>query len=501
MSITGVGSASALMVQGIIDLRARLDDLQRQLGTGKRADTYAGLGLDRGMAVGLRARLAAVGSYDDTVKTVKTRLDLAQTALTGVDTIARDTKSAAQQSAYDLDNTGQSTAQRNANYAFDDLLGLLNTKVGDRYMFSGRTADQPAVETRDHILNGQGARAGFKTIIAQRNAADLGATGLGRLDFPAPVGPVLSFNEDVAGSPFGFKLSTVASSLTNAAITGPGGAPATVTVDFTAGNPNAGETITFAFNLPDGSTEHITLTARATATTNPNDFAIGATPDDTAVNLRSTLSGAVGKLARTSLSAASALAAANDFFNIDDANPPRRVAGPPYDTAVALVAGTPADTVSWYVAEGGSDPPRATMVARVDESLTVAYGLRANEQGIRIAVQNVAVFAAATFSASVPDDHEKFVEMTSRIGVALSDIPGQQTASDIVADILTVQATLQSTKERHVQTESVLTNLLEEIEAAPLEEVAAKVLSLNVRLQATMQTTALLQQTSLVNYL
>jgi flagellar hook-associated protein 3 FlgL len=502
MSITGVGSASALMVQGIVDLRTRLDDLQRQLGTGKRADTYAGLGLDRGMAVGLRARLSAVSSFGDTVNTVNVRLDLSQTALTSIDSIARDIKSATQQSAYDLDSTGQSTAQRNAHYAFDDLLGLLNTRVGDRYMFAGRTADNPAVETRDHIFNGDGARVGFKTIIAQRNMADLGASGLGRLQFPGAVGPVMSFNEDVAGSPFGFKLSTVTSSLSNAAITGPGGGPPpAISVDFTAGNPTPGETISFKLNLPDASTETITLTARATAGSNPNEFAIGATPDDTADNLNNVLSAAVGKLARTALSAASAVAASNDFFNIDAANPPRRVAGPPYDSATALVAGTPADTVTWYTGEAGSDPARSTMVARVDESLTVAYGLRANEEGIRAAVQNIAVFAATTFSAANPEEQDKFLEMNSRLTLNLSDVPGQQNVADVVADILTVQATLQPTKERHVQTGSVLNNLLEQIEGAPIEEVAAKVLALNTRLQATMQTTAILHQTSLVNYL
>ena len=206
MSITGVGTTSALMVQAIVDLRTRLDDLQRQIGTGKKTDTYAGLGLDRGMAVGLRARLSAVSSYSDTVTTVNVRLDLAQTALSGIGEITSDIKHSTQPPVYDIDSTGQSTAQRNAQYQFDDLLGLLNTRVGDRYMFAGRTGDLPAVETRDHILNGDGARAGFKTIIAQRNAADLGAgtPPLGRLQIPAAAGPVMSFNEDVAGSPFGF---------------------------------------------------------------------------------------------------------------------------------------------------------------------------------------------------------------------------------------------------------------------------------------------------------
>ena len=62
---------------------------------------------------------------------------------------------------------------------------LLNTPAGDRYLFSGRAGDKPATETLDHILNGDGARAGLKQMIAERNQADLGANGLGRLAHPA----------------------------------------------------------------------------------------------------------------------------------------------------------------------------------------------------------------------------------------------------------------------------------------------------------------------------
>ena len=56
MSISSIGSQTSLIVQSLVDMRGQLDDLQRQLGTGKKSDTYAGMGLERGMAVGLRAR-------------------------------------------------------------------------------------------------------------------------------------------------------------------------------------------------------------------------------------------------------------------------------------------------------------------------------------------------------------------------------------------------------------------------------------------------------------
>ena len=73
-------------------------------------------------------------------------------------------------------------------------------------------------------------------------------------------------------------------------------------------------------------------------------------------HLQAALTSAIGTLAATSLTAASAVAASNDFFNIDGTHPPQRVAGPNFATATSLEAGTPANTVSWYIGEMGADP-------------------------------------------------------------------------------------------------------------------------------------------------
>ena len=61
--------------------------------------------------------------------------------------------------------------------------------------------------------------------------------------------------------------------------------------------------------------------------------------------------------------------------------------------------------------------------------------------------------------------------------------------------------TLGAARDRHIQTQSVLTDLLDHIEGVPMEEVAAQILAMQTRLQASLQTTAMLFQTSLVNYL
>ena len=79
----------------------------------------------------------------------------------------------------------RSGAADRAEFSLDQLLALLNAQAGDRYLFSGRATDTPAVETLDHILNGNGARAGLKQLITERNQADLGADGRGRLTIGA----------------------------------------------------------------------------------------------------------------------------------------------------------------------------------------------------------------------------------------------------------------------------------------------------------------------------
>ena len=495
MSISGIGSRSSLGVQALVDMRAQLDDLQRQLGTGKKADTYAGIGIDRGFAVGLRSQVSALGAYDDTISTVGVRLNLAQTTLGRLSDIAHSVKSDAL-STPSVQSNGSTLAQSSAYSELGEILGLLNTQAGDRYLFSGRASNQPAVETFDHIMNGDGTRAGFNQIVSERKQADLGANGLGRLNVTnAPLSTSVQLVEDAG--PFGFKIGSVNSTLTGATVTGPSGAPAALSINLGATNPNGGETVQFRFNLPDGTSENLTLTATTSTTPGPGEFTIGATSDVTAGNLAAALSTSLSELADTSLTAASAVAAGNDFFG----NPPQRVSGAPLTSATGLVAGTAANTVMWYTGEDGPDPARGTATARVDSSISVSYGLRANEQGIRWIVQNMATLAAVTFPPTNPNSTARAAALNQRIGVNLDVPAGTQKVEDIEAEIAGAQTTLKTASDRHQQTKSALSDLLDQIEGVPSEQVASQILALQTRLQASLQTTSLLYKTSLVNYI
>src|SRR6185312_4465144 len=76
MSVSAIGGQAGISIQQLVSMRAQLDELQRQLSTGKKADSYAGLGLDRGVTISLNSQLSAIGGYNDTINTVLTRVGL-----------------------------------------------------------------------------------------------------------------------------------------------------------------------------------------------------------------------------------------------------------------------------------------------------------------------------------------------------------------------------------------------------------------------------------------
>src|SRR4029079_11475618 len=114
MTVSGIGGSSSLSLQAIAQMRSQLDHLQRQLGTGKKSDTYAGLGLDRGLTIGLRSHLSAISGYQDAITQAGVRLSLMQTAWTQFGSLSQQTKSTILQSQYALDGTNQTQDQTNA---------------------------------------------------------------------------------------------------------------------------------------------------------------------------------------------------------------------------------------------------------------------------------------------------------------------------------------------------------------------------------------------------
>jgi flagellin-like hook-associated protein FlgL len=499
MSVSALGGRTQATVQSLIGMRQQLADLQRQLATGKKSATYAGLGLDSGLGVALRAQLSGIAGFDQSMTTVGVRLNVAQSALTRMTALGSEVQTALAQPG-EITSSGQTVAQATARNQLDELLNLLNSQADGRYLFAGRKVDQPPVPSATQLLDGDGTRAGLSQVIDERRQADLGTSGLGRLA-PASAGTAVTVSEDAAGSPFGFKLATASTDVPGAGVSGPAGAPPAVTVDFGASNPQPGQSVSFAFTLPDGSTATLRLAATTASPPEPGAFTSGADPAASAANLKSALDDGLAALAGTRLVAASAVAAANDFFSVDATHVPQRVDGPPFASATAMVAATPADTVFWYTGEVGADPARASTSAQVDTGMAVNYGLRANEDGLRNLVQSVAVLAATTFSPTDPSAKDAYSALADRVRPVLDGAPGTQKIDEIAAEIGAAQASVKAAQERHQQSSSVLAGLLDQSQGVSTVEVATQILALQTRLQASLQTTAILYQLNLSDYL
>jgi flagellin-like hook-associated protein FlgL len=498
MAIAGVGMGSTLAAQNaqsLINMQSKLDQLSQQLSTGQKSQDYAGLGAQAGLTVGLDAQLSALNGYGNAIGIAGTNISVAQNALTQIGSLQSNVLSAiSQPSAFTLDNNGQTTAQSGATAQLDGILAALNSQAGNGYLFSGSAVNQPAVASTDAILNGTGAQAGFKQVIAERYQADLGTTGLGRLVIPPAAGSTVSISDDVATSPFGFKLAGITSNLTGATVSG---APPSMSVTL-GSNPNNGDSIQFNLTLPDGSSQTVTLQATTASPPGANQFTIGANATLTAGNLQAALTTAVTNLAQTALPAASAIAAANNFFN---SNPPQRVQGPPFGSATALVNGTSANTVMWYTGESGATPARSTALAQVGPSTTVAYGTRANEPALSNIVANVAVLAATSYSPSNPNAAASYAALTQKVAANLNSPSGTQTLSDIQSDLANAQTTMNNAKSVNQQTQNTLTDMLQQIEGVSSSQVGAQILTLQTNLQASMQVTGMLAKLSLVNFL
>jgi hypothetical protein len=611
MAINSVSYGPTFLNQSLLNLNNQLTTLSSQLTTGKKSTSYAGMGTNEGFAIAARSQLANMAAFSDTMSNINTTIGIANTGLQSLVNIGTTVLNSANSSIQTLNSGGQTVAQQTATSQLSSMLGILNLQAGDRYLFSGSAINTPAVASMDDILNGTTTQAGLKQVISERQQAD-GTTGLGRLVLTSPATTAVKVAEDAAGSPFGLKLSAVSSSLTGATVTGPTGSPSAISIDLGLTNPNNGDKVSFAFKLPDGTTESFQLTASSATPPPAGSFAIGANSTVTAANLKAALNSAIGTLANTSLVAASAVAAGNDFFNsagtatgsvvnnkaatpapitgatllsgaantdslttnfavgdtitvngtpitfvasgatgnnqlnitdsvqtllskidsITGTSTPSTIGGGVIalhsDNAASLavtssnaaafaalgfggsvtatlpplrVSGSPANTISWYTGEAGQGSARATATARVDQSVTVQYGARANEAAIRSQLQTLAVFAAVTTSASNPNAALQVSALSQRVAQNLAPQPGHQTIQDIQSDFATAQLTMKDATARQKQAQGMLQGIVDQAESISPDQVASQILALQTALQASYQTTAMLSKLSLTKFL
>jgi len=335
----------------ISQMQDKMATLQMQLGTGAKSPTLAGMGRDLPLSLSVRQRLDRIEGFSANIETVGLRLSFLDKTLSRFDKIEGEARNSAVQGQYGTGNINMATLPDLSKARFDEIVTMLNSEVAGRYLFGGATTDSAPLPNTNELLEGAGGRAGFKTVVSERKAADLGANGYGRVN-TGITGSTVTLGEDGV-HPFGLKLSNISTTAANTSVTYTSPAatnPPTaknLSVTFApapAEQIRAGESVTMGFTLPDGTETQITL--RATTDTPPGagEFTIGADADATAANFKGALETRLTQVGGSELAGASVYEASENFFN-GAGEPVLRVSGNP---ATSLRVATEADTVMWY---------------------------------------------------------------------------------------------------------------------------------------------------------
>jgi hypothetical protein len=286
----------------------------------------------------------------------------------------------------------------------------------------------------------------------------------------------------------------------NTALSGVAGTDS-LTASFAAGDTITvnGTTITFVASGATGNQLNITDSVQNLLA--KIDSITGTKNASTISNGAITLHGADGQSLSVTSSNTAAFAALG-FAPTVSANPaPLRVNGPPFNTSTALIGGTAANTISWYTGENAAGSARGTAVARIDQSINVQYGARANEEALRYELQNIAVYSAVTTNTANPNAGGQINALQQRISANLAPQTGQQSIQDMQAEFAGVQTAIKSATDRQTQLKGMAQTMLDSIEGINQDEVATRILALQTALQASYQTTSMLYQTSLTKFL
>jgi len=496
MQISSLAQSTA-MKGSIAQLQTQLADLQRQLSTGLKTETHAGLGGATSLVLALNNQLTQSSGHISTIDTTQLRLSVTASALTRINDIASTLKTGGLTSNFELVGNGQTSLQTTSRMTLEEIVSLLNESVADRHLFGGKDTQTPPVVSTSLMLDGDTTRAGLRQLISERAQADLGADGRGRLAFSNPNSSTVALTENTGV--FGFKLDAVSSNLTGTVVNGPTGTPAGFSIAFSATAPKAGETISIDFNLPDGTSTSLTLSATNSNPPAAGQFSIGADADATAANFQAALDTALQREAVSTLKAASSVQASNEFFDYDGTNPPQRVDGPPFDTATGLKDASVTDTVFWYVGDN-NEPAGNNFIATVGNGQQIAYGARADQSAIRSVVQNAALLSAVQYDEVNTETSASYAALTSRTSKALN-FEGVQSVKNIVTDLGLKSANLDLAKDNLSRQIATSQGLLADTQNADPYEVATKLTTLMTQLQSSYQITASLGRLSLTNYL
>lgn len=156
-SISALGAVGRPLA-GTLLIRDRLDVVSRQVSTGLVSETYGGLSANASKSISIRAEMARREAYGNAIEFAELRLRTMQPALERIGELASDL--AADALAAVTRTVGIGVVAEEARSALIEMMSLLNSEVGNEFVFGGTDSTRPPVPNADRIL-----QSGFFTQI------------------------------------------------------------------------------------------------------------------------------------------------------------------------------------------------------------------------------------------------------------------------------------------------------------------------------------------------
>lgn len=186
----GVPGTLGRLVADSSTIKIRLDKVTQQAATGLVSQTYGGLDGTAQQSLDLRPQLASVDVLTRNITSAATKIDMSSQVMDQLQQIASTffsgTVGMSSQTSQEID-----TMASQASAALSQVQGLLNTKVGDTYLFAGQdSANEPVPDANfnTYVQSIKNAVGGLAIVGGTATAAATLAAATATSPFSATLG-------------------------------------------------------------------------------------------------------------------------------------------------------------------------------------------------------------------------------------------------------------------------------------------------------------------------
>lgn len=150
--VTRVGTFTSqqLILNATLQTQARYAETELQVATGKKSQTFGGLGVDATRLTNLKNEISQSEQFIKNIDNVMKRLDLMEFGLEQIDDFAREMRSIIRASL-NGDAANTNNLQEVAQQFLDQITEIMNLRDDSRYLFAGGKTDTQPVDLNNAV--------------------------------------------------------------------------------------------------------------------------------------------------------------------------------------------------------------------------------------------------------------------------------------------------------------------------------------------------------------